>query len=493
MCGVFGFVRNESLLIGDDDLISRHKSSLLHRGPDFSKHLIIGQKCILGNTRLSVIDLSSSPQPMKCNCSNHYMTFNGEIYNYAEIRESLNYEFSTSGDAEVLLALLCLEGFSALNKVRGQFAVALWNSKTEELSLAVDFFGILPMYVNDSPEGVTFSSSTTILAESSKSLGKSSLAKLLTSRSINAPETCYSQIERVGPGEVWTYSKQIQVRSKWALQLPVTENFKPETGLLVKLLNQAADRAITSDVEIGIFLSGGIDSAVAAKLIQDRVPYKLRAYTAFWPEQSKENEMISSQQTAADLGLHHTLVEVTPSEWWRGMQEGTCFRDGPMSEPADSVMYLLSEVASKDVKVICTGDGIDELFGGYKKYKVEFWANKNVPQFLLQASNSIPRKFLSERTERLIFAAGQKIPSERFPAYFDTFWGEISFGRPSRLWNTDDDLGVLGLREWDMRHYLTSTLLDRADRMTMSHSLESRPIFLDVDLVKYALNLKEQK
>ena len=460
--------------------------SLRRRGPDATGQVVIQNTCILGNTRLAIIDLEGSIQPMQCNCGIHYLTFNGEIFNYKSIRENLDYVFKTEGDTETLLALICSEGFSALNKVRGQFAMAVWNSKTEELSLAVDYFGILPLYVSSTSSHLIFSSSTTFLGNALKKVDDETLRTLLKSRAINAPETAYEGVERIVPGEIWTYSKTCIDRKSWVKEDLEQKVIKPDTYRLKTLLNQAADRIITADVEVGVFLSGGIDSAVVAQLAQDRLPYQLRAYTAVWPGKTKEDEGESARHTARRLGLKHIELEVNPQEWWRGMLSGTALRDGPMSEPADSVFYLLSERASQDVKVVCTGEGADELFSGYAKNKIEILSANALARFSLHLVGTKLKTILSESQERAIHAASQEVASSRYASYFGTFWNDASFATPMDLHNADLYSGIEGLRRWDLKHYLPSILLDRGDRMAMANSLENRPLFLDIDLANYA-------
>lgn len=490
MCGIYGVTRNPEILDGDLSNAKRSARFLLHRGPDSQRQIEVENLCILGNTRLAIIDIASSPQPLKCNCGDHYLTFNGEIFNYKDLRQELEYEFETDGDTETLLALLCTKGTDYIHLIRGQFAFALWNSRNKELTLAVDRFGILPIYFSDDGKELKFSSRSASIETKGKATDFVTLDKFLNFRSLAAPETPYSGIQRIPSGEVWTFSETRVDRKKWTKPTRVVSTKKANSDELVRLLNQAADRIVVSDFEVGVFLSGGIDSALTAKLIQDRIPYSLKAYTAVWSTKDRFGEDISATNTAEALGLHHIQLEISAMQWWKAMVAGTEYRDGPMSEPADAVFFLLAQRASQDLKVITTGEGADELFCGYPKYRMEVLSEYRLLRRIFRYGHKALKSVLNERLDRLIFSMSQDSPSLRCSSYFSTRWPDRDNAPVSDVMNLEYIHHADALREWDIHHYLTSVLLDRADKMTMANSLECRPLFLDSDLADYALSIR---
>jgi asparagine synthase (glutamine-hydrolysing) len=493
MCGIHGVTRYPRVLAQDDEYSEKVSQLLWHRGPDSQKQERVDDSCILGNTRLAIIDVASSHQPLTCRCGHHHLTFNGEIFNYKELRIELNYEFRTNGDTETLLALLCTRGIDSIHLLRGQFAFALWDSRLKQLSLAVDRFGILPLYFSDTGDRLCFSSSASSMSTNGKSQDLETLTRLLSQRAIVAPETPYPGVRRIPPGEVWTFSKDSLERRKWSKQIKRVAGRKPDSNELVRLINQAADRIVVSDVEIGVFLSGGLDSALVAKLVQERVSYPLKTYTAIWEEQNLFNEDESATRTAKQLGLQHNKVKVTATDWWQAMELGSRFRDGPMSEPADAVFFLLSERASQDVKVVTTGEGADELFCGYPKFRAELISSIWAVRPILKSVHPLLSHLLSEKNERLLYSASQIAQNSRFSSYFSTRWPDLSLSPFSDAKNFDDHFGLDALRDWDISHYLPSVLLDRADKMAMSYSVEVRPLYLDSDVADFALSFKARE
>jgi asparagine synthase (glutamine-hydrolysing) len=489
ICGIHGVIRFPRLVEEDFESSKRALHDLFHRGPDSQEQEKVDDLCILGNVRLAIIDIASSHQPLVCNCGHHSLTFNGEIFNYKELRSKLNYNFRTEGDTETLLALLCTLGIDYIHLLRGQFAFAVWDSSLKQLSLAVDRFGVLPLYFSDSGGRLEFSSVASAIAKNGKALDSETLTNFLYDRSITAPETPYIGIRRIPPGEVWTFSENSLQVKNWTLNLKKSTEKNVDPKELVKLLNQAADRIVVSDVEIGIFFSGGLDSSLAAKLIQDRVPFQLKAYTAAWNENDYSNEDESSSRNAKLLGLQHHVVKITAADWWRAMESGSKFRDSPMSEASDPAFYLLAERANKDVKVITTGEGADELFCGYPKYRAELISDIVGVRSSLKPTYKLLKHHMSEKMERLLYSTSRDSQSLRYSSYFATRW-QNDLTPPIRAPMNFQGLSSLdACRNWDIKHYLPSVLLDRADKMAMANSIEVRPLFLDSDLADYALSI----
>ncbi len=469
-----------------------------HRGPDdLGQVEFTSDKLSFGHRRLSIIDLGGSRQPMTSSNNRFTIVFNGEIYNYKQLRENLGYPFQTQGDTETLLALWEQEGAGSLKRLRGQFAFAIWDSDLKKLSFATDAFGILPLFVYDDGETLAFSSSANSLAAHfPKAIeNQNQIISLLTTRAVVAPETVYLGIRRLPPGALWTYGVDTKKETFWNRswnEIPPnrTEATDQKVKSLLHHLNQAADRAITSDVEIGVFLSGGIDSALIAKLAQDRLPYRLNAYTAFWPEDKKSSEIDQAKTAAGVLGLKHHEIAITSSTWWDGFIESSRRREGPLAEPADVIFYLLALRAKEDVKVVLTGEGSDEFFGGYPKNQIERYAAlsgvRTIASFLQK--NGFGSR--SEKIDRILSALTEDEALLRWSRYFATNWPtELEIVPQAHLNSELFDSGLRGMRVFDFTEWLAPLLLDRADQMAMAHGLEVRPLLLDYDLAQFAFSL----
>ena len=469
-----------------------------NRGPDASGFVeFANNQLSLGHRRLSIIDINGSHQPMTSFNQRFTITFNGEIYNYRELRIDLDYPFQTEGDTETILALWEKMGADCISKLRGQFAFAIWDSQNETISFVTDAFGILPLYIYDDGVTLSFSSSAKSLASQFPTSIKdpSQLHSLLTRRAVVAPETVFKGIRRLPPGSLWVYSKNTKKESLWnpswgEIQEKNKDKRSVKTDTLVRLLNQAADRAITSDVEVGVFLSGGVDSAVVAKLAQERLPYKMHAYTAYWPGDDKSSEINQARKMARELKLNHHLVSIDADSWWSGFIQSSLQRESPIAEPADVVLYLLSERAKQDVKVVLTGEGSDEFFGGYPKNQIEQFASQPGVSSLANFYRSTGLQNSNDKIDRVLSSISEKDSITRWSKYFSTIWPE-SFGikyDSVPQWQKYEN-SLRGMRVFDFTEWLAPILLDRADQMAMTHGLEVRPILLDVDIAEFAFSL----
>ena len=498
MCGICGVWSPSGQ--NPSTLTKSLMSEIEHRGPDGSGIIDFQRSNLsLGHVRLSIIDLAGSPQPMTSANKRFTIVFNGEIYNYEELKTGLDYPFQTHGDTETILALWEKEGSDCLAKLRGQFSFAIWDSESEVLSFATDAFGILPIFVYDNGKTLAFSSSANSLASQFPEIIKASekIKTLLTTRAVVAPQTAYTGVRRLPPGSLWTYGKETKKESFWHQSwndIPAGDSISQDEKVtkIVQLLNLAADRAITSDVEIGVFLSGGVDSALIAKLAQDRLPYQMNAYTAFWPDEKKSSELDQASITARELGLKHHQIAISADDWWDGFIESSKFREGPHAEAADVVFYLLAERAKQDVKVVLTGEGADELFGGYPKNRLEQFASLKLVNEL--ASILLPMGIggRGEKLGRIMYALSERSAAVRWSRYFSTYW-QSDFGlEPDTLPDSElYDPGLRGMRVFDFTQWLAPLLLDRADQMAMAHGLEVRPMLLSCELANFAFTLNE--
>lgn len=469
-----------------------------HRGPDDLQSLTTHDAELkVSHVRLSIIDLVASTQPIQSFDKRYTLVFNGEIFNYKELREALDYPFITNGDTETLLAMWVLHQEKCVPLLRGQFSFAVWDDYTKRLSLVVDAFGILPLYVFEDESGIAFGSGVSPLFAGgiTPKIDLTKIRNLLTQRSVSAPNTPFLGVQRLAPGEIWHFQDKRKVVTKW-VHVP---NFKKskllfgeKVEVLHELLEQASGRAITADVPIGCFLSGGLDSAIMASLAQARLPYRMKAYTASWVGNHTESELAAATESARSIGLDHVPLQFSSHDWWQALNESAPFRESPHSEPADAIFYLLAQRASQDVKVVVTGEGADELFSGYPKSRFEKYAHLNTLRFGAKILRNLNVKKGDERIHRLILALSKDTNSERWSTYFATLWPD-SFHLTSTSKNELHSEGSLLdlMREWDIQHWLSPLLLDRADRMSMAHSLEVRPVFLDYDILQFSRTLDD--
>jgi asparagine synthase (glutamine-hydrolysing) len=523
MCGILGhfaFSRSDDVPI---DELRRQVNALRHRGPDDGAWWQDGPFAF-GHRRLSIIDVGHGSQPMASSDGRFVVTFNGEIYNYIELRDELRAsgaEFRTESDTEVLLHGYRRWGTSVAMKLKGMFAFAVADRVEQQLYLARDRFGEKPLLVVESSDAVTFASEMrplTSLAFVDRQLDESALASYLCLNYVPGDETLIKAVRRVPPGSWRIYGREglLAKNRFWqpidhaTVQHVVTEAEALER--LEVLLDDSVRIALRSDVPVGVFLSSGIDSSLIA-MSAARSGRLSHAYCLAMPERSY-SEWEGAARTARRLGVPISRVSLEPSAL-RDFLEVVEHADDPLADSSALAMYTLSKAASAQNKVVIGGDGGDELFGGYLTYQATLWHERaisplppSIRRALKWCSGTITTRetkvSVSYKLWRFLRAAdlpsnvahftwnGTWLPDDA-AAFMRTDSGKADAQKALRTLAARHGLPqeptVEQLQRADIADYLPNDILAKGDRMSMAHGLELRSPFLDPGLADFALSL----
>lgn len=506
MCGILGSVNIDF----DHILLDLIK----HRGPDDSgiDSFLIGNNSIkLAQRRLSILDLSpAGHQPMISDCGDYALIFNGEIYNHQILRNSLVKKegFKGHSDSESILYYLIENGIKGVKDFNGIFGIVFLDKKANKLFLARDPFGVKPLYYKTGSGSLLFSSEIRPLKSKLNELDNEALACLLRLRYNPSPDTLYKNIKKIHPGhyiEVSLDKNEVEFKEKSFLikasDVIVYRKKSKEVKLYGNYFENAVKSQLLSDVPVGILLSGGIDSAMVAAMAQKHSDFPLKAFTIGFEGEHYEDEIIDAAKTADFLGLEHYTKKITFSDFLSVIKKCSTIVEEPLATTSIIPMYYLSELASKYVKVVLTGQGADEPLGGYAKYKSELLLNK-IPGALQRVLKSflVNFNFKNEKINRGISALGISDDAERFLATYEVF----SSGEIMNLINHQDvnsierikyfydilgcknkKFGVERMMALDTRMNLADDLLNYTDKITMNFALECRVPILDLELINF--------
>jgi len=508
---VAGIVRFDGAPV-DEGAVRAMTATLEHRGPDDEGVDVVGNVGF-GHTRLSIIDLGGSRQPMRTPDRRHLLVFNGEIFNYRELRRASTYDFRTNGDSEVVLATLAELGPQGAERFVGQFAAATHDLRTGRTVLVRDRLGVLPLYYWLDDTQLLFASEPkallAVLGDRVR-VDRDQLRSYLKARAVHAPGTLFAGIRKVPPGHYVEVSPtgEAAVAPYWRLPDPddVLDCTPQEAVDLVEEgLRTAVDAALVADVPVGSYLSGGVDSSLVVALADAArkragASGPLATFSAeFGDPRLDETEHASR---VSDLfGTDHHRVLVRPGDFQGTWDRLTWHRDAPVSEPADIAVAQLAAEARQHVKVVLSGEGSDELFGGYPKYR---WVRATARAQMLPAPLRSSGARMVERAlparlgkARIGVRAVSGRPHVRLEDWFAPFTdhevdallgdGGARHARHVRARDAVDLMGRLDLDTW-----LPDNLLERGDRMSMAASLELRPPFLDHRLVELAFRLPSE-
>jgi asparagine synthase (glutamine-hydrolysing) len=508
MCGIAGSV-NSILTHKDIDLIH-------HRGPDSQAlvHFQLGEANVyLGHTRLSILDLSpAGNQPMTSQCGNYCIVFNGEIYNHKDLRRKISgITFKGSSDTETILYYLIQFGIDAVKDFNGIFAFALLDKTKGRIYLVRDIFGVKPLYYTIVGNKLIFGSEIKVILNNKayeKELDRNSLNTFLTFRYNPSPETLFQGIKKLDPA---TYL-QFSLTGEFLLTCYYPKEQKINTTIqepeaideYKHLLGQAVERQLLSDVPIGLFLSGGLDSAVLGHLMASKAQYKIDTFTVGFQGEGNYNELKDAAETAAFIGSSHHEIYMEKNDYMNYFHQSFFHTEEPIAEPTIPALFYVSKLASQYVKVVLSGQGADEPMAGYKRYRGEkFLADYQKLLSLLPlslAEKFFPRNYAIARG---VYAARFRNELERFIAIYTLFTPALKknlfaadmqeliqqdqkFLFEKYYYRTDSNADSLSkLLFLDTRTMLPDNLLLFNDKMTMACSLENRVPFLDIDLVNF--------
>ena len=502
MCGFCGFTGE---LANREQVIREMAERITHRGPD-SEGIYCGDGIAMGFRRLSIIDLEAGNQPLYNEDRTLVLMFNGEIYNYQTLREELlaaGHVFATASDSEVLLHGFEEWGEALLGRLRGMFAFAIWNTQERTLFLARDPFGIKPMHYTTLADG-----SFLFASEIKSMLAHPHFVKTFNARALDGylsfqyavpKETFFEGVYCLPPAHfLWLCGGEVTEQRYWEAQ------FIPDEGMTLDEAVDSIDRAFTdsveahriSDVEVGCFLSGGVDSSYVASYFGGQ-----KAFTVGFDNGEHYNETQFAAELARTLGIEHYAHLITEEEYWAALPEVQYHLDQPLADPACVALYFVSKLAAEHVKVVLSGEGADELFGGYRIYHepTSLAGYQKLPRFLRRAAAAVVSAIPFDFKGKSFLIRGSKILEERFigNAYMFSQKEKAALLRDvpatdpagqvaayyDRCRGLDD---VSRMQTVDINRWMVGDILLKADRMSMAHSLELRVPFLDREVFSVA-------
>jgi asparagine synthase (glutamine-hydrolysing) len=518
MCGIagqFNFHRREPV---ERETIARMARSIAHRGPDDEGFFISGPVG-LGFRRLSIIDLAGGHQPMSDAQETVWIIFNGEIYNYRELRDELQskgHQFRTSSDTEVIIHGYKEWGTDVFNHLNGMFGLAIWDVQKERLIVARDAMGIKLIYYKIDDGALTFGSEIRAVLAAQKSqpdVDPIALNLFLRFRYTPSPLTLFQGIRKLAPGTMLVVEEGQCREERWYQFIPTpfpTPKKKEEAACeLLELYRGAVKRHLLSDVPVGVLLSGGLDSGLLLALMNEQGgPWP--AYTVGYGQSFEDDELTDAAATAGLLGARHVKVKLDQAEFERALPKIVESLEEPIATSSIVPMYFVSQRARQDVKVALIGQGPDELFGGYNRHLGIHYGNwwRGLPAGLRSmagfAVNRLPRNEMLKRGVRSL-ASEDRL--KRYQDVFSLTATETIDGLfrdenlPQRnghelvdYWRDllpqiehTDELG--GFQLLEIRCSLPDELLMYADKLSMAHSLEVRVPYLDRTVVEYVQRL----
>lgn len=507
MCGFLGIRRFDGAPV-DPRALQELAGLLAHRGPDGDGVWATGSVGF-AHRRLAIIDPHGPAQPMASTDGLAHVAFNGEILNYRELRATLRYPFRTDGDTEVLLALHRERGPVGVEELRGQFAYALHDATDDVTWLVRDRLGILPLFYVQTEAYVAFASEAKALlplVPGGAQVDEEALDAYLSRRAVPAPRTLYRGIRKLLPGHVARIDPDgsMALRSYWSLPDAASVEEVTDADAVEQVrtgLEQAVDACLVADVPVGTYLSGGLDSSLITALVAARWGSGVPTFSVGFGD-ARLDELPHARVVSEHLRTEHTEVRVGAEDFSDAWQQLTWHRDAPLSEPADLAVHRLAAAAGEHVKVVLSGEGSDELFGGYPKHRFAraTVAAGAVPPSLRRLAARAAERLPATGTTRRLAIAGRALAEvteeERIQAWFAPF---TSAERRALLGPTAEpsargvsDRAGDPLRRMlaaDAGPWLADNLLERGDRMTMAASVELRPPFLDHRLVELAFRL----
>lgn len=525
MCGISGYINNNGLALRDLELMNK---ALQHRGPDGGGTWVNEYKTAgLAHRRLSIIDLEAGSQPMSNEDGTIWITFNGEIYNYKELRADLvgRHQFKTNSDTEVLLHLYEEHGEQFVGRLRGMFAFGLYDTSQEVLLLARDHFGQKPLYYYSDGTSFIFSSEIKgllALRPELRKLNEEALFEYLSLRIITPPRSMFQGINKLPPGHTLCFqSGNITIKRYWKL------NYDPKLTLQLPELVEELDKRVidavkyhlVSDVEIGAFLSGGLDSSIILAVMSDLQKQPVRTFSGDIPYKHF-SEARAARAVSEKYGTRHSELTIHPSVI-RMLPDLVYHLDEP-SDPLSLCMYQIAELAGKSVKVVLGGDGGDELFGGYDRYYGNLYADylallpefvrrgviekllRLVPDGLWYRSLTHQLRWLNQISYS---TGGDRYAKSLSYFYFsDKFREELyTEGFRQRVAAFDPEESIRACYASANASELIDKMLSTdsmtrmvdhpvmiQDRMTMAHGLEARSPFLDHKLAEFCAKIPVQ-
>lgn len=500
MCGFVGFT---NCIDDSNKALENMMNRIIHRGPDSGGSYIDGD-IALGFRRLSIIDLEQGDQPILNEDSSKILLFNGEIYNFRSIREKLveaGHIFKTKTDSEVLLHGYEEYGKNLLNMLRGMFAFVIWDKNTKELFGARDFFGIKPLYYSLSGKSFLFGSEIKSFLPHphfKKELNTAALENYLTFQYSPQTECFFKNVYKLPAAHCFTYKNgELNIERYWEIKFEADE--KPDLESWVNKISDTFHDSVEAhkiaDVEVGSFLSSGVDSSyVAAVADVDKT------FTVGFGKDEKYNEIGWAKEFSKAIGKENISKVISPEEYWGSLEKIQYHMDEPLADPAAVALYFVCNIASQKLKVVLSGEGADEIFGGYNVYsEPDGTFYDKLPKGLKRGIGNIAGKLPAHRGVNFFIRKGKEL-EERFIGNAYMFTPEerkqllkIKTDAPDPTVITKpfydkvkDKDEVTKMQYLDLHLWMTGDILLKADKMSMANSLELRVPFLDKEVMAVA-------
>lgn len=501
MCGIVGFTNR----INDSDaVLGKMMDRIRHRGPD-AEGKYIDEDIALGHRRLSIIDISSQgDQPIFNEDGSLVIVFNGEIYNYKEIREKLvsaGHTFKTNTDTEVLIHGYEEYGEKLLDKLRGMFSFVIWDKNKKELFGARDFFGIKPMYYALMGKSFMFGSEIKSFLphpEFKKELNTAALENYLTFQYSPASETFFKNVYKLPPAHYFKFKDgNMSITRYWDVHFEADEgpSLKEWVNKISDTFHNSVEAHKIADVEVGSFLSSGVDSSyVAAVADVDKT------FTVGFGTDEKYNEIGWAKNFSKAIGKENTSKVISPEDYWNSLSMIQYHMDEPLADPSAVALYFVCNIASEKLKVVLSGEGADEIFGGYNVYSdPDGTLYDKLPRLVRRGIGNIAAKLPAKRGVNFFVRKGRDV-EERFIGNAYMFTPEqrrellkitTSAPEPTELTrpfykNVKGKDDVTKMQYLDLHMWMAGDILLKADKMSMANSLELRVPFLDKEIMAMA-------
>ena len=502
MCGFVGFT---NAIDNSNKVLGEMMDKIRHRGPDSEGRYI--DECIaMGFRRLSIIDITDSGnQPIFNEDKSKVLFFNGEIYNYREIRKELEekgHKFTTNTDSETLIHGYEDFGEKLLDRLRGMFAFVIWDKEKKELFGARDFFGIKPFYYAAMNGTFMFGSeikSFLVHPAFVKELNTTALENYLTFQYSPTNETFFKNVYKLPPAHCFKYKDgKLDIKRYWDVHFNADE--KPDMDMWVDRISDTFKNSVEAhkiaDVEVGSFLSSGVDSSYAASVANVD-----KTFTVGFGEDEKYNEIGWAKEFSKYIGKENISKVITPEEYWDNIKKIQYHMDEPLADPSCIALYFVCNTAAQYVKVVLSGEGADEIFGGYNIYKEPLGSHayKSLPRFIRKGIGSVAEKLPPKRGVNFLVRNGKDL-EERFIGNAYMFSPrdrkkllKITTNAPdptaitapfyAKVKDKDD---ITKMQYLDLHLWMAGDILLKADKMSMANSLELRVPFLDKEVMALA-------
>jgi asparagine synthase (glutamine-hydrolysing) len=523
MCGISGIFQFDRGRPVDPAILELMNRQIVHRGPDDGGAYFDGNVG-LAMRRLSIIDLKTGHQPLSNEDDTVWIVFNGEIYNHAFLRgslESRGHRYRTHSDTETIIHLYEEYGTDCVQHLRGMFAFAIWDTRKRRLFCARDRLGIKPFYYSLDENRLVFASEIKALLEYpgiKAELAGGVIPEYLAFGYLSGTGTMFAGVEKLAPGN-WLLAeegKQLRIESYWDLPQTADDEGKSASHYARgyrELLEESVKSHLMSDVPLGVLLSGGLDSSAVAALMRKMRDDPILTFSVGYPE-VESSELPMARVVAAHIGTDHHEVQVTAQDFFGALPHLIHQEDEPIAWPSSVSLYFVCKLARQHVKVVLTGEGSDETLAGYTRYALTLWNNRadNIYRRLLPAGarHSVARQvadssLLTARFRRILQHTCLGRDGNSFESfYFDNFYAAFSALDQEKLlaggvvgsayensmaqWNKSHGEFLARLLYTDIKTYLVELLM-KQDNMSMATSIESRVPFLDHVLVEYAARI----